>query len=88
MIRRPDLVIGSDRLDFYDFLGRRKEQYGMSSRNWLKVCVGLTAAHFLIVRVPTLFSRYFGDQVGMVAEKLGAQDETEAAKRVQRIKQL
>lgn len=29
VMRRPDLVIGSDRLDFYEFLGRRKEYMGI-----------------------------------------------------------
>jgi hypothetical protein len=29
VVRRPDLVIASDRLDFYDFLGRRREQFGL-----------------------------------------------------------
>jgi hypothetical protein len=29
VIRRPDLLIASDRLDFYDFLGRRREQFGL-----------------------------------------------------------
>jgi hypothetical protein len=29
VIRRPDLLVASDRLDFYDFLGRRREQFGL-----------------------------------------------------------
>jgi len=29
VIRKPDLLISSDRLDFYDFLGRRREQFGL-----------------------------------------------------------
>ena len=29
LIRKPDLLIGSDRLDFYDFLGRRREMFGL-----------------------------------------------------------
>ena len=29
VIRNPNLLIGSDRLDFYDFLGRRREQFGL-----------------------------------------------------------
>lgn len=29
VMRRPELLIGSDRLDFYDFLGRRKENFSL-----------------------------------------------------------
>eukprot|EP00347_Sterkiella_histriomuscorum_P021335 403334350 len=87
VMRRPSLVIGSDRLEFYEFLGRKREVYGMQNRNWLKFCVGLTAVHFLLVRVPTLFSSYFGDQVGMVSEKLGAEDQSDMAIQMQMAKQ-
>jgi hypothetical protein len=79
VMRRPTLVIGSDRLEFYEYLGRKREMYGMQSRNWLKFCLGITAVHFLIVRVPELFSRHFGDEVGIISEKLGANDESEIA---------
>ena len=67
LIRKPTLVIASDRLDYYDFLGRRREHFGLQNRNWLKFCVALTAGHFLLVRVPTMFSMYFGDEVGQVS---------------------
>ena len=79
VMRRPDLLIGSDRLDFYDFLGRRREHFNLQNRNWLKFCMGLTLAHFLIVRVPTLFSKYFGDEVGVIGQTLGSQDQSETA---------
>jgi len=71
-MRNPNLVIGSDRLEFYEFLGRRREVFGILNRNWVKFCVGVTFVHFLLVRVPTIFSGYFGDEVGIVSEKLGA----------------
>jgi hypothetical protein len=29
LIRKPTLLIGSDRLDYYDLLGRRREQLGL-----------------------------------------------------------
>lgn len=87
VIRRPDLVIASDRLDYYDFLGRRREHFGLQNRNWLKFCVAITAAHFLLVRVPTLFSLYFGDDVGMISKKMGASDESETKARLQRMKE-
>ncbi len=87
VIRKPDLLIATDRLDFYDFLGRRREHLGKQNRNWLKLCVGLTLAHFLVVRVPTLFSLYFGDEVGQVSQSLGATDERETAIKMKRIKE-
>lgn len=56
LMRKPNLIIGSDRLEFYEFLGRKNEMYSLQNRNWLKFCVAITFAHFLFVRVPTLFS--------------------------------
>lgn len=29
VMRRPNLVIGSDRLEFYEFLGRGREVFGL-----------------------------------------------------------
>ena len=29
IMKRPELVIGSDRFDYYEFMGRRREQLGM-----------------------------------------------------------
>lgn len=86
VMRKPDLLIGSDRLDFYDFLGRRREHFSLQNRNWLKFCVALTFGHFLLVRVPTLFSQYFGDEVGVISEKLGAEDLSKNASMMERIK--
>jgi len=63
-MQKPELVIGSDRMELYEFFARRKETWGTNNRNLIKVGFGLTFAHFLLVRVPTLFSRYFGDNVG------------------------
>ena len=69
---RPSMVIGSDRLQLYEYWGRATEVRGHTMRNWLKFCVGCTALHFLLVRVPSLFSLYFGDDVGQMAQKMGA----------------
>jgi hypothetical protein len=73
-MRNPQLVIGSDRLELYEFFARRKETWSMQNRDLVKACVALTAVHFLLVRVPEMFSRYFGDEVGSTSQKLGAQD--------------
>ncbi len=29
VMRKPELVIGSDRFDYYEFMGRRREQLGL-----------------------------------------------------------
>lgn len=72
---RPRLVIGSDRLELYDFFKKRKELWNQQSKNWLKLSAGLTALHFVTVRVPELFSRYFGDEIGTIGQKMGAEDQ-------------
>lgn len=87
VMRKPNLVIGSDRLELYEFFGRRREVYGLYNRNWLKFCVGITAIHFMIVEVPTIFSSYFGDEVSDVSTKLGSKDHSEIAKQMQAMKQ-
>jgi hypothetical protein len=87
VISNPNLIIGSDRNDFYDFLGNRRETLSKQNRNWMKFAIAITAAHFLLVRVPTLFSHYFGDSVSKVSQKMGATDESVAALRLQRMKQ-
>mmetsp|Transcript_33620 Transcript_33620/g.24645 ORF Transcript_33620/g.24645 Transcript_33620/m.24645 type:complete len:87 (-) Transcript_33620:38-298(-) len=74
VIMKPELIIGSDRMELYDFLGRRKERFYLQNRNWLKFCVAITFCHFLLVSVPTMFSHYFGDEVSSVSKGLGAQE--------------
>ena len=86
VMKRPDLVIGTDRLELYEFFGRRKEFYGLQSRNCMKICVGLTAVHFLLVQVPTLFSKFFGDQVDVISSGLGAEDRSEEALQRERLR--
>ena len=49
--------------------------------------MAITAAHFLLVRVPTLFSMYFGDSVGTISGAMGATDEVKTAQRLQRIRE-
>lgn len=82
LMKKPDIVIGSDRLELYEFFGRRKETFQLQNRNWLKFCVVITGLHFLLVRVPSLFSRYFGDEVGEVSSKLGASNESKIGEKI------
>jgi len=71
---RPRMFIQSDRTELYEYWGRKTETRGITNRNWLKFAIGCTALHFLVVRVPSLFSMYFGDAVGETSKKLGAED--------------
>jgi hypothetical protein len=71
-VMKPKIVIGSDRMELYEFFGRKTEVRSQMNRNWLKFAVACTAVHFLIVRVPNIFSKYFGDQVGGLSKQLGA----------------
>ena len=59
----PKLVIGSDRLELYEFLARKKEVINGFNKNWLKVAFAATLVHAVVVQVPTWFSKYFGDEV-------------------------
>ena len=45
--------------------------------------MAVTGAHFLVVRVPELFSRFFGDQIGSVGGALGAQDKRHVGAQLQ-----
>ena len=66
-MRNPKFVIGSDRLELYEFLSRRKTYWGLQSRMYLNFAIGVTAVHFLLVQVPQLTSRFFGDKVDSVS---------------------
>jgi hypothetical protein len=53
IMRRPDVVIGTDRLELYEFLARRKEVLSGHNKQLVKFMIGLTIVHALIVQVPT-----------------------------------
>ena len=67
VMRNPSMVIGSDRLELYEFLSRRKIYWGLQSRYLLNLALGVTGLHFLFVQVPSLTSRFFGDRVDEVS---------------------
>jgi hypothetical protein len=54
-------------MELYEFFGRRREVWSLQNKNWLKFAFGVTAMHFLVVSVPQLFSRFFGDEVGKIS---------------------
>ena len=46
---KPEMLIGTDRLELYEFFARRKEVLTGLNKNWFKLAVGATAAHAVIV---------------------------------------
>ena len=49
VMTKPELVIGTDRLELYEHFARRREVLTAYNRNFLKLAVGITMAHFVIV---------------------------------------
>jgi hypothetical protein len=43
------MVIGSDRMELYEFLAHRKEVLTNHNKNWMKVAVAATFLHALLV---------------------------------------
>jgi hypothetical protein len=78
-MRNPMMIIGSDRLELYEFFSRRKEVWTIQNKFLINACIALTAAHFMLVRVPEMFSLYFGDEVGKSSASLGAKDQSDLA---------
>ena len=68
------MVIGSDRLELYEFFARRKETWNLQNRDLAKACIAVTLGHFMLVRIPELFSHYFGDEISETTKALGAKD--------------
>ena len=88
VMRNPQMVIGSDRLELYEWLARRKTYWGLQSRMLLNVALGVTAFHFLLVQVPQLTSRFFGDTVDPVSQGVfGAEDQSEMAAKIRQAKE-
>lgn len=87
IMQSPKMIIGTDRLELYDFYARRKEVLLNTNRQFLKLAFAVTCVHAVIVRVPTLMSRFFGDDVSELEKKAGAVDESEISLRISRAKQ-
>ena len=87
LMRNPSMVIGSDRLELYAFLERRKIYWGLQSRMLLNFAMAITAAHFILVGVPQLSSRYFGDKVDTISKSLGAEDQSQLANKIKLAKE-
>ena len=81
------MVIGTDRLEMYEFLARRKEVLQGHTKQLLKLCLAFTVGHAIIVQIPTLFSQYFGDEVSDAQKTLGSVDKSEMGLRMSRMKQ-
>ena len=76
------MVIGSDRLELYSWLARRKTYWGLQSRMLLNIAMAVTATHFLLVQVPELTSRFFGDKIDPVSKGLGAEDYSDMQEKI------
>jgi len=87
IMNKPKLVIGTDRLELYEFMARRREVLLGHNRTWLKIAFGATLLHGLFVQVPTLFSRFFGDEVTGIEKRIGAEDQSEMGLKMSRMKQ-
>ena len=86
-MRNPKMVIGSDRIELYSYLGKRKIYWGLQSRLLLNFALAITAGHFLLVGVPQLTSRFFGDKLGTVSKSLGAEDQSQVAEKFKQAKE-
>lgn len=86
VMQSPKMIIGTDRLELYDFYARRKEVLMNTNRQFLKLAVAATFVHAVVVRLPTMFSRFFGDDVTAIEKKAGAVDESELGLRMSRAK--
>mgnify|MGYP000011482323 CR=1 FL=1 len=87
VMKRPQMVIGSDRLELYEFLAHRKEVLTNHNRGWMKVAFAATFIHGMLVQVPTLFSKFFGDEVSVLEKKMGSEDKSEIGLKMSRMKQ-
>ena len=88
LMRNPSMVIGSDRLELYEFMARRKTYWGLQSRMMLNCALAVTAMHFVLVQVPELTSHYFGDKVDDISKNVfGANDQSEVAEKIRLAKE-
>ena len=81
------MVIGSDRMELYEYFARRKETWQISNRGYLKFGVALTMLHFCLVRIPQLSSRFFGDSIDVVSKVAGAKDESTLNEKLERARE-
>ena len=46
---KPEMLIGTDRLELYEYFARRREVLTNVNRNWLKLALAATVAHGVLV---------------------------------------
>ena len=49
IMNRPTMVLGSDRLELYEFMAGRRERIVNHNKQLLKLMMGITLAHALLV---------------------------------------
>lgn len=62
-MKKPKMVIGSDKTELFEFIGRKREHCYMNIRNFIKLSVAVTLVHVLLVRIPGSFESWFGDKL-------------------------
>ena len=68
-LKNPSLVIGSDKQELMEFMGRKREHWLMNVRNFVKLAIALTCLHVLLVRIPYSFESWFGDEAKVALPK-------------------
>lgn len=49
MMAKPQMLIGTSRMELYEHLARRREVLDGLNKNWFKLALGATIAHALII---------------------------------------
>lgn len=62
ILSNPTLVIGSDKEELKQFVGRRREHFHLVARNFGKLCIGITLVHAVLFQVPALFETHFEEK--------------------------
>lgn len=69
-LKNPSLVIGTDKQELMEFMGRKREHCLMNVRNFVKLAIAITCLHALLVRIPYSFETWFGDEAKVTLPKM------------------
>ena len=74
-MQKPQMLIGTDRLELHEFLARRREILNGFNSKWMRLAIAATVTHALIVQAaPILYSRFFVDKDSASENKLDNED--------------
>lgn len=60
---KPTMVIGSDKAELMEFLGRRREKYYLNMRGFVKLSLLATLVHILVFRIPNEYEKLSNSSV-------------------------